>query len=298
MQVLSEHMAEPADEGERSRRDGEPPRVSVLITTYRTPAPLLEASLRSALAQSVRDLEVVLVLDGELAPAEQAVVDRASADPRVLVLSPGRVGRGRALNLGLRASQAPVIAIQDADDESHPQRLARQLDVLDRRPDIDLLATGVRLTRRLEAHADWEHHPEDPEVQVLGRELLLCNLLVHSSVAVRRDMLDRVAGYSVGRQRHFDYDLYLRMRNAGGTIAYLDEPLVLRRLHERQSFEQDAYIVQRVWATCKLQMAHSWQEPIGRRIQLMLLVAVRQGGHLLRALIRRRRRSLGRTGVG
>lgn len=286
MQVIEEHAADP---------DGSPgttPRVSVIVTTYRTPAPLLAASLASALHQTEQDLEVVLVLDGTIQPAEQAVVDAAASDERVVVLSPGRVGRGRALNLGLRAARAPVVAIQDADDESHPDRLAHQLAVLDHRPDIDLLATGVRQTRRLEAHADWDLGADHGPVRLVDRELLVRNALVHSSVVMRRDLVNEVAGYSVGRTRHFDYDLYLRVRDAGGTIAILDEPLVLKRIHDRQGFERDAAIVQRVWTTYKLQLAHAWEEPARHRVQVCALVTLRQGGHLVRALIRRRRASM------
>ena len=275
------------------------PRVSVILTTYRTPAPLLAAAIASILRQSVDDLELVLVLDGEAGEAERQVVDGVRGDDRVRLVNPGRVGRGRALNLGLQEARAPVVAIQDADDESHPHRLRRQLAVLDDHPEIGLLATAVHLTRQLDRHVDWEiDQGSPPKVRVLDRELLVRNVLIHSSVVVRRDLLASVAGYAVGRRRHFDYDMYLRIREAGGTIAVLEEPLVLRRIHDRQGFEDDAAIVERVWTTCRLQLVHAWQQPWRRRPGLIVSISIRQGGHLVRALIRRRRRTAALRGSG
>lgn len=269
------------------------PRVSVLVTTFRAPPELLRACLQSVFAQTEPDFELVLVLDGEPTRDDLCVIEEFGADPRLRVLEPGRVGRGRALNLGIRASRAAVVAIQDADDESHRERLTRQLEVLDERPDIDLLATAVRQTRQLGEHADWPLVGPGGHVRPIGRELLVRNPLGHSSVMIRRATLDRVAGYSVGRHRHFDYDLYLRVRRGGGKIASLEQPLVLKRIHDRQVFERDAIILKRVWTTYRLQMAHARDERGLERLSTCAVVTARQGGHLVRALARRRRRPLG-----
>jgi len=264
------------------------PSASVIITTYQTPPELLLASVQSVLEQTEPSIELVLVVDGAASEGDRKIIDRIQHDHRVKVLEPGRVGRGRALNLGIAAATAPIVAIQDADDESHHERVVRQLRVLDARPDIDLLATVIRSTRQADEQASWSLPAPTDQVRTVGDELLVRNVVAHSSVMVRRSALEAVSGYSVDRTRHYDYDLYLRIRQAGGTIAILDEPLVLRRLHDGQAFERESAISHRVWATYKLQMAHAAAQPLPRRVSSWAVITARQSGHLVRVVIRRR----------
>ncbi len=120
------------------------PAASVVVTTYATPPDLLAIGIDSLLGQTLEDLEVVLVVDGDPdADAAAVIDDRAEADARLVVLRPGRVGRARALNLGVRAATAPLIGIQDADDASHPRRLEVQTRLLDADPGLALLGNRV-----------------------------------------------------------------------------------------------------------------------------------------------------------
>lgn len=263
------------------------PEVSVVVTSYRTPAPLLDASLRSALDQRDVEAEVVLVVDGEADPGSRAVVE-THAGSRLTVIEPGRVGRGRALNAGIERAGSRIIAIQDADDLSHAQRLRRQLDVLERRDDIDLLATVARSTHAAGEAADWELGEPTPP-RLIGDELLFRNVLVHSSIAMRRTAFDRAGGYAVGRTRHFDYDLYLRMRATGATIAELGDPLVLRHRHAEQGFERDDAIGDRVWQAYRLQVGATRARSPLSRAGAVARISVRQAGHLSRVLLDRRR---------
>jgi glycosyltransferase involved in cell wall biosynthesis len=55
------------------------PSASIVLTTYATPGPLLAISIDSVLHQTRTDLELVLVVDGDLAPEAEAVIDRLSS---------------------------------------------------------------------------------------------------------------------------------------------------------------------------------------------------------------------------
>ena len=128
------------------------PKVSVVVTSYATPTRLLAISLTSVLEQSIEDLELVLVADGELAPENQEVVDElARADDRLVVVNPGRVGRAKALNLGLDVARAPLVAIQDADDASHPQRLEIQTRLMTKTPKLSVLGAASAKALKLPA---------------------------------------------------------------------------------------------------------------------------------------------------
>lgn len=273
------------------------PRVSVVTTTYHTPPEMLASSLDSILAQTLTDLEMIVVTDGPLGSQQSRVIERLSRDPRLRLVCPGRVGRARALNVGVQTARARLVAIQDADDSSHAQRLERQVRVLDRRSDIDLLGAGVCRSTVPTATVDWVLPPVDArerrsgirasQVELLGTKLLLGNPLVHSSIVVRRSALEEVGGYSVDRQYQFDHDLYLRMREAGLGLARLADPLVLKRVHADQVFEADGPFAARLFSAWQLQVTHARREGLPRSAALVAAASVRLGARMTRSSIRR-----------
>jgi glycosyltransferase involved in cell wall biosynthesis len=262
------------------------PRVSVITTTFRTPADLLAVSLASMLGQTLGDIELILVADGPLDDAQPAVLD-AHADPRLMVLRPGRIGRARALNLAIEQARGALIAIQDADDASHAERLERQAGVLDRRPDVDLLGAGVRRTASDAPRLDWSLPAASPEVEVLDKKLLVGNPLVHSSVMARRASVEAVGGYAVERRYQFDHDLYLRMRDARMGLGRLRDTLVVKRVHAEQEFESVSPFVPRLTSAWRLQIAHARLEPRPARYVLMGAASVRLGARVARGSLRR-----------
>ena len=114
-----------------------PPRVAVVVPVHDMAA-FLPRALGSLLAQSVPDWEAVVVDDGSADDPAPAVPD----DPRVRVLRhPENRGLGAALNTGLDATTAPVVAYLPADDAWDADHLATLLPLL---ADADLAWSGVR----------------------------------------------------------------------------------------------------------------------------------------------------------
>ncbi|HYO46173.1 MAG TPA: glycosyltransferase family 2 protein [Gemmatimonadota bacterium] len=101
------------------------PRVSVVIPTVSRPR-LVVRAVESTLAQSMREIEVVVVIDGPDRMTANAL--EAIADPRLRVLKrPRRGGAGAARNEGARAATAPWVAFLDDDDLWASEKLAIQL---------------------------------------------------------------------------------------------------------------------------------------------------------------------------
>src|ERR1043166_4865427 len=110
----------------------EVPAVTVLMSVYNDEKYVREA-IDSILAQSFRDFELLVIDDGstDRTPAILASYD----DRRLRVLRNNEnIGLTRSLNAGIGAARGPLIARQDADDISYPQRLARQGGVMKRHP--------------------------------------------------------------------------------------------------------------------------------------------------------------------
>ena len=108
----------------------------------RNTAPFLEDALRSILAQTFSDWELVAVDDGS-ADDSAGILQRLK-DPRVRVAVDGRHrGLGARLNQIISLAAGKYIARMDADDLMHPERLARQIEFLGQHPDVDVAGCGL-----------------------------------------------------------------------------------------------------------------------------------------------------------
>ncbi len=209
------------------------PSVSVITTAYNA-APFIEATVASVLAQRGVEVEHVVVDDGS--EDETLALVRAVDDPRVRVVSAGRVGRGAALNRAVEAATHDYVAVLDADDVAHPDRLALELGVMRARPDLAAVGTGQVLFSGGE-FPDWSTASQPSQARDIGGELLYYNPLSHSSMLFRRTALERVGRYDERRRALFDWDLYIRLVSVGYQIAKLGTPLVAKRIHPGQFFE-------------------------------------------------------------
>lgn len=200
------------------------PAVSVLMAVH-DGAGTVRAAVDSVLAQTAADLELLVVDDGST-DATPAILG-AVGDPRLRVVRQAHAGLTAALNYGLRLARAPLLARLDADDLALPERLARQRAFLDAHREVGLLGTGARTVDAGGREVGLIRPPADDAG--LRRALIRANPFVHSSVVVRRAVIEAVGGYDETLPVAQDYDLWMRM--SGHTrLANLPEPLVVRRL--------------------------------------------------------------------
>lgn len=119
------------------------PLVSVLVPTYNA-GRYLCPSVASILAQTYRDLEVIVIDDGSTDGSVEALTAQVR-DPRLRVLCQANGGAASAKNLGLDRMSGAFFAIQDADDISRPQRLERQVRFLQENPGLAGVFVGHEL---------------------------------------------------------------------------------------------------------------------------------------------------------
>src|SRR5262249_1655616 len=125
------------------------PAVSVVIATHNY-GRYLSGALDSALGQTIRDMEIVVIDDGSTDDTP-AVVRPYLRDSRVTYHRTERRGQPRAKNLGIQLSRAPFVAFLDSDDIWLPAKLERQLPVF---ADAEV---GVVYSRRLMIDEEgWE----------------------------------------------------------------------------------------------------------------------------------------------
>ena len=113
----------------KAQQDGE--LVSVIVPAYNAAATIGE-TLRSALAQTYPQLEVLVVDDGSTDATADIVRSFVARDPRVRLLQQANAGVAAARNLAIAQSRGAYVAPLDADDLWHPQKIALQLEALRR----------------------------------------------------------------------------------------------------------------------------------------------------------------------
>ena len=103
------------------------PLVSVVIPTRNRPILVLRA-VRSALQQTLREIEVIVVIDGEPGRETADAIARLHEDRVRCIVLQEAVGGSEARNIGIRDAHSPWIALLDDDDEWLPAKLELQLE--------------------------------------------------------------------------------------------------------------------------------------------------------------------------
>jgi len=225
----------------------------VLIGAYNNEA-TLERAVRSMLAQTVSELELLIVDDGST-DGTAAVAGRIAAqDERVRVLTMDRnMGIALSLNAGLRAAAAPIVAVLDADDWSEPERLERQLEVLEHDPAVAVV--GCRMREVDEQGRELAPRTASAAGDVNG-VLMRFNPIPNTAAAFRRGAALAVGGYDARYRWAPDYDLWLRLAEHHRLVV-VPELLATRQMSSRnvaarREREQTAEaIVMRLRAMCR-----------------------------------------------
>lgn len=211
------------------------PRVSVLLPA-RNGIRTLDAAIRSILAQTLEALELIVVDDGSTDGSDVLLAALAREDARVRVITTRGEGLVTALARGWAECRAAFVARMDADDLSHPERLAHSVAALEREPALAAVGTGVEIFRDdrppspgLVSYAAWISSLTSPER--LAQERFIESPLCHPAVTLRKSAVDEVGLWREGDFPE-DYELWLRLVSAGWQLTNLPLPLFRWRDHD------------------------------------------------------------------
>jgi O-antigen biosynthesis protein len=222
------------------------PTVSVVIPTYNRAA-LLPRALRSVLAQTHRDLEVLVVDDGSTDDTASVVAE--AGDTRVrYIRQPRNAGVAAARNRGLRESRGTFVAFLDSDDEWRPEKLEMQLALFDSHSDeTALVYTGVENVRT-DGTSSIDHPRDRGDVYT---RMLAVNV-IHgggSNVLIRRSVVATAGFFHESLPAIEDYEYWLRITRFF-RVDCVDAPLVRYynpEDRERRSRERQANLDARWW---------------------------------------------------
>lgn len=220
------------------------PAVSILMPV-KNEERFLKAAIASIRAQTFTGWELVVVDDGSTDGTARILAAAAAADRRIRVLQNLAGGLVPALNFGLSECRGAFIARMDGDDITHPERLARQLEIFATRPECGLVAASFRHFPRsglkigMLAYEEWQNSLTSHEL--IMADIFVESPFVHPGVMFKKALVDRLGGYrDMGWAE--DYDLWLRMAGAGIRFARAEEPLIFwRDRPERATRTMDEY---------------------------------------------------------
>jgi glycosyltransferase involved in cell wall biosynthesis len=257
------------------------PRVSVVMAV-RNGERHLEEAVESILAQTLGELELIVIDDGSDDETPGILRRLAERDSRMRVLSQSPRGQVAALNLGWRSARAPIVARMDADDIAAPERLALQAAALGANPELALVGSAVTVIDEHGRSLTTISYPCSPNE--VRERLGTSNPFAHPAVTVRRTALERAAGYRAAFAPAEDYDLWLRLGETD-ELANLEEALLSYRIHGGQltgsDLEQQVVSVIAARELAALRRAGKDEPALPERIDRPFLAALGIGDDVL-----------------
>ncbi len=198
-------------------------RFSVVIPLYNK-APYVRKALRSVFDQTYRDFELIVVDDGStddsLAKAKESL-DGSGIDHQLIHQDNAGVGTTR--NNGVAASRGDFICFLDADDWWKPTFLERMDWLIREYPDAGIYGVNYYIISRGKQRVAL-HIPSTGYINYCDCYRKLQMPLTSISVAIPRDVFQRMGGFKPHLKLGEDFDLWIRIALAR-KVAYLDEPL-------------------------------------------------------------------------
>jgi glycosyltransferase EpsE len=198
------------------------PRVSIIMGVYNCAATLLE-SLDSISRQTYTDWEMVMCDDGSIDDTLKVARAWARENPRCkLLLNESNLGLARTLDRCIAEARGELLARQDGDDISEPDRLAKLVAAMDAHPEMTVVSSWMSC---FDQNGRWGM--VRPSLFPTTDDFLSGSPICHAPCLMRKSAVLAVGGYGAESWvvRGQDYYLWFRLYAAGHRAMNLQEPL-------------------------------------------------------------------------
>lgn len=217
--------------------------ISVIIPAYNAEAWIVPC-LNSILKQTLSPLEILVVDDDSSDETAKLVREFMINDNRIQLIQlpekpAGKRRTAEALNTGINEAKGNLIALMDADDIALPHRLQKQLDWLERNPDVAAVGAWVQVITEQNTKGQVLCKPE--EYDTLHALLPLSSPFYQNTVMFRAEHI-RQHGLLYQQQTEYaeDYEFFSRMARVL-KVGNVQEVLVYYRQHAHQSVRNTAF---------------------------------------------------------
>ena len=208
------------------------PRISAIIPTFNR-AHLLPRAVDSILSQTLPPHSVIIVDDGSTDSTEKLIKKNY---PEIKYLKQDNLGVSAARNAGITATSCEWLAFLDSDDEWLPEKLARQMEVLNLAPAMKICHSGEIWIRNGKRVNPLKKHSKSGG-WMFKKALPIC-CISPSSAMIHRSVFDNVGLFEESLPACEDYDLWLRVTSSY-PVLYISEKLVVKHGgHQNQLSEK------------------------------------------------------------
>lgn len=206
------------------------PKVSVLIPVFNNEK-YLKRAVDSILCQTYSDFELIIIDDGSSDSSFQIL--SMYSDARLKIYSRANRGMVATRNELIALSSGDLVAIMDADDISHPRRIAAQVEFLEANPDVGAVGTRGRF---IDPDGDDLADFNDCLTHDQITQALMATALgiINPSSMIRRAVLADVGSYRSEFTYSDDLDMWLRIGEKY-ELRNIDEVLLSYRVHEQNA---------------------------------------------------------------
>jgi glycosyltransferase involved in cell wall biosynthesis len=200
-------------------------KVSVIIPAYNA-AKFIRTTIESVLGQTFQDLEIIVVNDGSTDNTQEILQNYGD---KILYLPKENGGVSSARNLGIENAKGKYIAFLDADDVWLPEKLERQVELLESNEEIGLCYVAAQ---KVDEDLNYLSCIEANSYEDYTESLLLnLNIVAGScsSAMVRRDVIQQTDGFDRKFTTYADWEMWLRL-SLLTKFAPVNEELVKYRI--------------------------------------------------------------------
>lgn len=197
------------------------PVVSVVMAVYNGER-YLKQTIESTLNQTYRDFEFVIVNDASADRTKEII--HTYNDPRIkLYDNEKNLGQTKSLNIGLNIAKGKYIARIDAGDVSMPNRFEKQVEFIEENKDITVLGTSAFRYDERGRFIGIDQMPQSQKGRL--QRSFFSSPLVHISVLMKRDIIDKIGGYNEEYDVLADYELWCKLIKKGYHLGNLKDIL-------------------------------------------------------------------------
>jgi teichuronic acid biosynthesis glycosyltransferase TuaG len=211
-------------------QSGNNPLVSIIIPTYNATS-YIEEAVGSALNQTYKNIEVVIVDDGST-DGTRSVLDPYIKEKKIIYVRQDNKGLAGARNTGMRAAHGEFIALLDSDDMFLPNKIERQVGYLIDHPECGVSYCNIAHFYEEEPEKllklSYEYYSGDEVFPQLLQE----NFINPLTVVLRRSAIDQVGLFDESYKRSEDWEYWVRLAYRGVRFCYVPEVLAKYRMRK------------------------------------------------------------------
>lgn len=184
------------------------PMVSIVIPVYNA-SNTISTTLESVRNQTYKDFEIIVVNDGSKDSSEHVINEYINThkDLKIKFVSQLNQGVSKARNAGMKMAKGDLIALLDSDDEWLPNKLERQIRILNETPSIDFLGTN----RNGEHFQKFLNLKFEVLTRISAKNLLCKMFFITPTVIFRNNILNDVGFFDESQNYCEDANYFIRV---------------------------------------------------------------------------------------